>query len=267
MMLREPGTSQYDLNFKLLGFQVRIAWGFWLVAAILGWEWSGGLDAAAVVVGMDSPGAPVLLLVWAVALFVSILVHELGHCLAFHYYGIRSRIVLYHFGGLAVPDSFGSWQGARQRHIGPKEQIVISAAGPGLQLALGLFLWAVGVALGVRMEFTETMNWLLRLNLESPGFPSSSVVYGAFESVIWVSTAWAVLNLAPILPLDGGRIAESVLKLSRAQQPTQIAHMISIGTGALLGLWFLQGGNTFGIMFLLFAASNWQAMQFGQRGF
>ena len=95
MMLRDPEPSAYDLNFSFLGFPVRVAWTFWLTAAILGWGISDGIDRVAGRVEMDSPGAAVLLLVWAAGIFISILVHELGHSLAMRYYGISSRIVLY----------------------------------------------------------------------------------------------------------------------------------------------------------------------------
>ncbi|MCA9129251.1 MAG: hypothetical protein KDB22_19330 [Planctomycetales bacterium] len=263
-MLNEPGISAYDLQFRFLDIPVRIAWGFWLVAAILGWEWSRSIDASP---AMTSPGAPILLLVWMGALFLSILVHEIGHCLAFRYYGLESRIVLYHFGGLAIPDSFGSWRGARQRYIGPNEQIVISAAGPALQLVLGLLTWFLGLALGIRMELTSQIGWLLGIELPEMPLPSSALVFGAFSATIFVSTIWSLLNLAPILPLDGGRIMESILRINRVDQPTRMAHMVSVGTGALLGIWFLQTGQPGGIMFLVFAASNWQAMQYGQGGF
>ncbi|MEZ6077082.1 MAG: hypothetical protein R3C56_15865 [Pirellulaceae bacterium] len=55
------------------------------------------LDDAAVRLNSDSPGVPVLLLVWIAALWLSILIHELGHAFVMRFYGIRSRIVLLSF--------------------------------------------------------------------------------------------------------------------------------------------------------------------------
>jgi hypothetical protein len=69
------------------------------------------------------------------------------------------------------------------------------------------------------------------------------------------------------LPLDGGQILRSGLMLSRVADPMRIAYTVSIGVGALLGLYFIQSGEPFGVMFLLLAANNWQALQFGSRGF
>ncbi|MCA9132717.1 MAG: hypothetical protein KDA45_06170 [Planctomycetales bacterium] len=266
-MLQEPNTSRYDLQFSIFGFPVRVAWGFWLVAAILGWGWSDGVDGVAVALNLDSPGAPMLLVVWIAAMFVSILVHELGHTLAMRYYGLGSRIVLYHFGGLAIPDSFGAWNAARRRHLGPRQQIVISAAGPGLQLLLAVLVWLLGLALGVPMDLNRWVGWLLPEELLR-GQPSNSIVaYALFGAILYPSTWWALLNLIPILPLDGGQILRSCLQLSRAAAPTRTAHMVSVAVGGLVGFYLLQSGEPFGIMFLLFAASNWQAMQSTPGGF
>lgn len=260
-MLHEPPASPYDLNFELLGYRIRVFWGFWLMAAILGWGWSNSVNSISPVVGMDSPGAPVLLMIWMVAVFVSILVHELGHALAFSFYGTQSHIVLYHFGGLAVPSSFGSWNAARQRHIGPEQNIVISAAGPALQLGLAVVTWAIGYSLGVPMD-------LMGIDVGGEDYPGSAAIYGIFNALLFPSAFWALLNLAPILPLDGGQILRSLMMLTNARHPIRLAYAVSIGTGLVLGLFFMSRGNTFaGIMFFMFAANNWQALQFGGGAF
>lgn len=266
-MLQEPGASAYDLHFNCFGFPVRVTWGFWLVAAILGWSWSGSLDDLAIALKIDSPGAPMLLAVWIAALWLSILVHELGHAVAMRFYGIRSRIVLYHFGGLAISDSFGAWDGARRGRVDPREQIVISLAGPAAQLALALVVWLIGLQLGVQMELSGWINSIIGSNIAVPDFPKSMVLYGLFDAILYPSTAWAILNLAPILPLDGGQVMRSGLMLTRARDPMRVAHIVSIGVGALIGIYFMQHGQPFGLMFLLFAANNWQAMQYGSRGY
>lgn len=266
-MLQEPGASPYDLHFNIFGFPVRVTWGFWIVAAVLGWGWSVSLDDAAQMSDIDSPGAPMLLVLWIAAIWLSILVHELGHAFAMQFYGIRSRIVLYHFGGLAISDSMGAWDGARRRRIGPREQIVISLAGPAMQLALALVVWLIGLQAGVVMELSAWLTRLTGIEVGATEFPSSMAVYALFDAILYPSTAWAILNLAPILPLDGGQVMRSGLMLSGAQDPMRIAHIVSIGAAALIGIYFLQTGQPFGIMFLLLAASNWQAMQFGSRGF
>ena len=92
-------------------------------------------------------------------------------------------------------------------------------------------------------------------------------MYALLDAILFPSTAWAILNLAPILPLDGGQIMRSGLMLSQVADPMRITYTVSIGVGALIGLYFIQSGQPFGVMFLLLAANNWQAMQHGSRGF
>jgi stage IV sporulation protein FB len=266
-MLQEPPRSAYDLQFNLLGFPVRVAWGFWLVAAILGWNFASLADDIALQVGADSPGRGVLLLIWIVGVFLSILVHELGHTLAFRFYGMDSQIVLYHFGGLAIPGTFGSWNAARRPRIGAWEQLVISAAGPGLQLLLGLVVWGIGLQLDVFMNETRYFNWLFGTSLGTNEFPGSAAVFVIFGSILFPSFVWAILNLIPILPLDGGQILRSTLTMYRVADPLRVTQIVSVFFGGLLGLWLLSQGRIFGIMLLLLAANNWQAMQYGGRGF
>ncbi|MFK7738436.1 MAG: site-2 protease family protein [Pirellulaceae bacterium] len=258
-MLQEPSPSDYDLNFDFFGFRVRVHWGFWIAAALLGYNWSNSF-AGVGELGIESPGAPVLLLIWVAAVFVSILVHELGHSLAFRYFNTDSHIVLYHFGGLAIPSSFGSWNAARQRRLGPKENLIVSAAGPGLQLLLAGVVILIGIALRVPMD-------IVFFRIE--GEPLTSVTtYAILDALLYPSVFWALLNLAPILPLDGGRIMQSALHMFNVQRPNYAAHVVSIATGALIGLFFMSSGRTFaGLMFLMFAASNWQALQHGGGGY
>jgi stage IV sporulation protein FB len=128
MLLAEPPPTAWDLHFQLLGINVRISPFFWLGTALLGWSFAqavakdpdGNLN-----VGMG-------LIMWIGVVLVSIVAHEFGHVFAFRYYGIDADVVLYQFGGLAVPR--GSFGFGRQVRLGSKEQIVISGAGPAASL-------------------------------------------------------------------------------------------------------------------------------------
>ncbi|MEZ6147021.1 MAG: hypothetical protein R3B91_16710 [Planctomycetaceae bacterium] len=76
--------TPYDLTFSLFGIPVRVIAWFWLTAVILGFS--------SVHIG------PEYLLAWVAIVFVSILVHELGHALVAAAFGYPPRILLYHFG-------------------------------------------------------------------------------------------------------------------------------------------------------------------------
>ena len=76
---------------------------------------------------------------WVVAVVLCILLHELGHAMVMRTYGYCPSIVLYSFGGLAIPHP-----GPRVRRPGPWGEMLIAIAGP----ASGFILAAV-LALGL----------------------------------------------------------------------------------------------------------------------
>ncbi len=174
------------LRFTLFGFPILIHWMFWLNTALMG----GAL-------GASSPGQLRSLLGWMVAVFLSILIHELGHALAMRRHGDRRvGIVLYGFGGLA--------QGSRR--LTPKEDIFISAAGPGLQIAFGL-----------------AAGWWITL---SP--PPVLWLYQMLDAFTIVSLFWALLNLVPIVPLDGGRLCLAYLGAAKQRQALTISLVCAV---------------------------------------
>ena len=262
-MLNAPTISPYDLRFQVVGFPVRIAWTFWLMGALLGWNWSQGLDQMAASRGIDTPGAAVLLILWILCVLLTILIHELGHAFAWRHFGQNVQIVLYHFGGLAINDSFTSWDGGRRRRVSAGEQLIVSAAGPIAQLTLALVVWLVGLGVGMPVMLAGWSNaWGWQLPMGEP--PSTIALYGVFDALIWTSVFWAILNLAPILPLDGGQILYNAMLLFDVGQPQRTAHLVSVAVGGLLGIGFLTSGFAMGgILFLMLAVSNWQQMQQG----
>jgi stage IV sporulation protein FB len=260
-MLNPTEPSPYDLQFHFLGFPVRITWSFWLMAALLGWGWSQAMDQIALVSDIDTPGAAVMLAIWVLCVLLTILVHELGHALAWRKYGQSAHIVLYHFGGLAINDSFSAWDGGRRRRTTAGEQLLVSAAGPFAQLSLAFVVWCIGLSIGMPMNINE---WIGRLGIELPlsTLPSTIVVYGFFDALLWTSVFWAVLNLAPIFPLDGGQILYNALLIAGVSQPRYKAHMASAVLGGLLAFGLFTSGFAMGgLMFLALAASNWQQAQ------
>lgn len=254
-MLQEPQLSPYDLQFSLFGIPVRIAWGFWLMSAVIGWQTAQNADIYFAKTDQGSPGSLVLLLVYTAAVLISILVHELGHSLMHRRFGMDSRIVLYHFGGLAIPGSFTAWNAARKRFTDrPIDLILISAAGPGLQILLGLVV--IGLA---NFNHLAVDLWGVQMRRD---FEHSAIIYVFVDSMIWISIWWAILNLAPILPLDGGNIMRELLRLNRVADPARTAALVSMIAAGLLALYmFNNGSQGVGLMCLAFAASNFQSYQ------
>ncbi len=171
------------MQFTLLGFPTRIDHSFWFMAIILGGAMADLRRA----------------LVWVAVVFVSILVHELGHALIARRYGFRPAILLYSMGGLT------SWQ--MTHAISEWKRILISAAGP-----------AAGFLLGTVVILSKDA-----LPVEVSGFARLAV-----RDLIWVNIGWGLLNLLPILPLDGGNIMNSLAVLARGKRDSRIPLYISI---------------------------------------
>ncbi len=160
-----------------------MSWTFWVAAVVLGWSACNSWDESFSLEGSYSPGAPILLIIWSAAILVSILVHELGHAMAMRYYGIRSRMILYHFGGLAIGSSFGSWNGARRGSQNALDSLLIAAAGPAAQLALAACVYAIGRFLRYAWNSIGYCR-LLRDHTPITPVPTSAATYAMFNSLI-----------------------------------------------------------------------------------
>ncbi|MCO5172097.1 MAG: hypothetical protein M9894_37840 [Planctomycetes bacterium] len=116
-MLLEPPATRADIQWRMLGFPVRVSPWFWLLCLFTGWRGNPTLDQ---------------LMIWSACVFVAILVHELGHALVARGFGAKGgRIVLYGFGGLAINGGgLKRWQ-----------RIVECLAGPGAGFLLFGVLW------------------------------------------------------------------------------------------------------------------------------
>ncbi|MEM9643393.1 MAG: site-2 protease family protein, partial [Planctomycetota bacterium] len=215
MLLQEPPESPYDLRFEMFGFPIRIAWTFWIGAAVFGNALASGLHDF---FRQESPGRLPLLLLWAVLLLVSVLIHELGHAFAFRRYGIESKVLLYHFGGLAIPRSSyssGQFNFAPVTRLSPIQDLIIAAAGPFAQIFSALILVLILKAAGYGVTALEWLPlgfdrvpWVQDgRRIESVGLYALTLFY-LFPSILW-----ALLNLLPVWPLDGGRIARAILQI------------------------------------------------------
>jgi Zn-dependent protease len=242
MFIGEPAPTQGDLHFRLFGFPVRIHPFFWVVTLFLG-VGGGAAD-------------PANTLIWIVVVFVSILVHELGHTFVQRYYGGEPRIVLYSFGGLAICDDCDR---------SPRAQILISLAGPvaGFLLAALVvgFLAATGRLRGVEASLTP-IEWVpfdLQYYSER-GKPSPR------DTLIWdllqVNILWGLMNLLPVYPLDGGRIARELFTLKNARAGIVQSLQLSIATAALVAIYALLKNDLFlCIMFGFLGFGSFQALQ------
>ena len=196
MLLGEPPRSGGDISFQLLGIPVRVHPFFWLIAVMLG-------------VGKDTQMSD--LLIWVVAVFISVLVHEMGHALTMRAYGIWPRVTLYGLGGLA------SYDPADARRVNSLGQVLISFAGPGSQFLLAAVLTAIVRAAGYKIVLVNLGPIYFFIPAAGEVIVSGGLTELIFN-LIFVSVFWGVLNLIPVYPLDGGQISREPLSCS---QPTK----------------------------------------------
>ncbi|MCA9123067.1 MAG: hypothetical protein H6822_01595 [Planctomycetaceae bacterium] len=263
MMLAEPQRTPYDFHFQLFGFDIRVSPFFWLAGAILGWNWAIMWDDIfhrSPDFQDSNPGQGPLLLIWIAVMFFSILLHELGHAFVIRHYGRDARIVLYHFGGLAIEDSASSFSGLG-RHRTPQEQIAISAAGPGIELVLAAFIILLakgqGYAVWTGIELIDEP-----LGLREGRFIGSAPLLAAVDALLFVNVFWALMNLLPVYPLDGGQISRELFTLYAARDGIKNSLLLSVITGAAVAVYCLTREQTMAaIMFGMLAFSSFQILQ------
>jgi Zn-dependent protease len=225
-MFTDPGRSQWDLQFRLLGVPVRVNPMFWLMALVLGNSW--------LVAGIR------YLLAWVLCVFVSVLIHEMGHVLAARAYGVWSEIALYGFGGLAI--------GAGQMRT-RGQHIIVCFAGP---LAGFIFLGVVILVMPIvsQEEWAYERNQIMAfLGMEAEDKDlligldlKRAIMYDLFR----INLVWSLVNLFPIWPLDGGQISKEVCAILSPRNGVSMALGISLVLSALMAvnsLVVLYGGK------------------------
>jgi len=206
------------IDFSIGPFPVRIHWSFVLVT---------------VLIGLDMRN-PLLTVSWLLIVFVSILLHELGHALVAERYGMVPSIMLYSMGGMTIP-----LHNKRLTHL---QEIILSLAGPLAGLTLG------GLVFVGMIFLPET----------------SSLVDAIVGQLLWVNLGWGLLNLLPMLPLDGGHVMRSLYQWLRRTYDERMPLKISIGVGVVLILAALLLGQFFGaLLAFYFTFSNFNALRGG----
>jgi Zn-dependent protease/CBS domain-containing protein len=201
------------------GIPILIHWTFLLVLPFLAWGFGRNLESAARVAGVPPgrlPGPPWAWgLLVALALFASVLVHEVAHSLYALSHGGRVRsITLLMIGGISeLTDPPRS----------PAEEAWMAAAGPATSLGIGALALAIlGLSRGHGgFEARFALFYLAELNLG----------LGAF-------------NLLPAFPMDGGRVLRGLLARRRGPaRATQIAAGIGKAFAVLFAIWGFVSGN------------------------
>lgn len=203
--------------FRFLGIDVYLHWS-WFVVAVIRYQMlaAGG--------GYDSK---VYYAFEVLAVFGIVLMHEYGHSLACRQVGgIANKIVLWPLGGVAYVQP-------PQR---PGAQLWSIAAGPLVNVAL------VPILLVVYFQFHDAL------------IPQDAIrfIVNMGEVNFWL----LMFNLLPIYPLDGGQIVRSILWFFVGRGRSLLFSAgIGFGLAALLGLYVLAKGSTWGAIMVFFIIS------------
>ena len=197
---------------------------FGIPVEIQPWFWIS-LAVIGGALGADDANAMLRTALFVLAGALSIFIHELGHALTGRAFGAPTAIILYAFGGLAT---FPSGIFTRT------QDFLVSAAGPAVQLVLAAAAWLV-----LRLVPLPTAGafWLVL-------------------SLYHVSLYWALLNLIPVIPLDGGHMLQSLLGPRQLRLALRISTIAAIAAAILL---YLNSPSIiFPILLLSFAWQNHQ---------
>src|SRR5919197_1525129 len=193
---------------RIAGIRIGVNWSWLVVFALIVWTLESGIFPS------QNPGLShgtyvAMAIVAAIAFFVSLLLHELGHALEARREGMEIEgITLWLFGGVAQFRGTFPSAGAEFR---------IAAAGPLVSLGLGLGFALLAIFVGFPEAVDGVLAWLGYINL-----------------------TLLVFNLLPALPLDGGRILRSALWYFRRDFRTATAIASAIGRG--FGFLFIGAG-------------------------
>jgi stage IV sporulation protein FB len=241
-----PPPTRYDLRFTVFRVPVRIHPLFWIAAVLF-----GGIA-----------GNLLFLLVWVVAVFVSILVHELGHALTMRRFGMDAQVVLYVLGGVTVPQAV-PW-GGRWAYVpfSPLQEAAVSFAGPAVGFLLAGLVTAGVAAAGGTVVLTALYGIV---PMPAAILPFGGVLQSLVSILLWINVLWGLVNLMPVYPLDGGNIIRRLLIKVDPLDGARKAHWIAIAAGGLLALagFFLFRSIYLAVLFGYLAYLNYQTLHGG----
>ena len=179
---------------------------------------------------------------FALALFASVLLHELGHAAMARRHGVATRdITLLPIGGVARLESM-----PRE----PSGELWIALAGPAVSAALAVVLWALAGMMGLAVT-------------------GPAVVLGERRAFVvqlmWANVVLLAFNLLPAFPMDGGRVLRALLaRRTSYLRATEIAARVGRSFALVLGAFGLLANPMLAVIALfvwLAAAGEMAAVQ------
>jgi Zn-dependent protease/predicted transcriptional regulator len=199
---------KYSLGLgKISGIKIEIHWTFLI---LIFWIVFSSLRSNA------DPENMIWSVLLVLAVFVCVILHELGHALAAKKFQIKTTsITLLPIGGLAQMEEIPER---------PKEELIIAFAGPAVNVVIAAILYPL-----------TDISSLANMEAIDRGLEP-----GNFLIVLMTLNVWlALFNLIPAFPMDGGRVFRALLsfKLGHAK-----ATRIAVSVGQVLAICFVFFG-------------------------
>jgi len=177
-------------------------------------------------------------------LFLSVLLHELGHAWVSRQYGIPTiEIVMFPIGGVS----------RLARRARPSEELWIALAGPAVNLVLAVMLYFIAISRSPMLNLS--------------GFDRATDDNLATQLFLG-NLALAGFNLLPAFPMDGGRILRAVLARYKPEtEATRIAALAGRLLAISLALYALLTGQylvVFAAFFVYLGAAQEAAAALGR---
>jgi len=205
------------------GIGVFVHWSFLLLPALM----------AASRLMADGPLADRLLaaaisVLFVMATFACVVLHEYGHALTARRFGVRTRdIVLLPIGGVARLERMPR---------NPVQELWIALAGPAVNVVIACVLAVI--VFGVAFASGD-----VALAMTTTG------VLGFGTTMVGVNIALIVFNMIPAFPMDGGRVLRALLAMKLEHSR---ATAVAARVGQVIALIFVGVGLYFGMFLLMF---------------
>ncbi len=184
---------------NLFRIPIRIEPSFLFLTMMLGLSGGGGIES---------------MVSWVVAVFIAVLVHELGHALVARAFGYAPWVSLHGMGGTTYFQN-------SNRKTTVWHEIAITLAGPGAGFLLGVVV--LGIYAFVPMDVAPGLVMLV-------------------HDLMQCTFVWGVLNLLPMLPLDGGHVTR-YLCLKYLPASPRLPWIITVVVGTLSAATALYAGQ------------------------
>ena len=230
------GRSRSVRLFTVSGIRVGVDVSWFIVLFLMIYLLSGPFRAT-----LDSSDTVAYLttVVSVLALFASIILHELGHAVAARRRGVGvERIDLYLFGGLTLME---------REPTTPGEDFTIAVAGP--------IATAVVIVICVAADFALVGSHRLLDAIELQQNVHITPVLLALSWLIPVNLLLLVFNLLPAFPLDGGRIVRAAVWRATGERrrgtvaAARLGQALALLLGAF-GVYLLVGDGSFSGLYM-----------------